>query len=205
MKVINFLKIPLIVAGIAVLVFFGGRKLIRTWKPFHHEDAKVVTITESELEKVVREGTLYTAEYPYNSYVTASDDKGEIKYYAAYNGTVKAGFDTKQVEVSLDAEKNLITVHLPEIQVDATVDPGSMEFIFQNDKYNTDTVASEAYSLAEADLAEKAKQDDEILQAATNNAKAVEKEFIEPWVNQVSPDTQYRVEVLAVGEASPEG
>lgn len=170
---------------------------------FQNKEGVVTTITESTLEKVIKESTLYTAEYPYNSYATVKDADGNDEYYVAYKGTVRAGFDVQKVTVSLDEQRSRITIRLPEISVtDINVDSGSLDYIFNNQKYNTETVSGEAYNAAYSDLAKKAAQDQDIIAAATDNAKMIEKELVEPWVNQADPDKQYDIKVLAYGETS---
>lgn len=191
---IAILIIAALVAGVVALSHFG---IIPN--PFDDETGTVKTITESELLDVLRESNLYTAEYPCNRYTKVSDDNGNIKYYVAYEGTVKAGFDVNDIEVNLDEDDHTITIQLPEVTVQSVkVDVGSLDYIFEKEKYDTETVASEAYGKAVEDLTNNAPQD-EIIKVATENAKIIEKELIEPWVNQVS-DQKYEVKVLAYGE-----
>lgn len=189
-----------IIILLVIFIPWPGKKGIIS-SLFQNKEGDVTTVTESTLEKVIRESTLYTAEYPYNSYTPVTDDDGNAMYYVAYNGTVRAGFDVGKVTVSLDEEGSRITIQLPEITVtDVYVDSGSLDYIFNSSKYNSETVSSEAYNAAYNDLQKKAAQDQSIIEAATDNAKVVEKELVEPWVNQADPDRQYDVEVLAYGE-----
>jgi hypothetical protein len=166
------------------------------------KEGEVATVTESMLEETVRKGSLYTAEYPYNGYTAVYDEDGEtVKYYVAYEGTVKAGFDVRKIEVFLDEESNTIYIRLPEAAVTGPqVNPGTMEYIFEDEKYNTETVAQEAYRAACEDLAERARVDTDIRANAEESAKAAEKALVEPWVNQMERGTEYTVKVLAYGE-----
>lgn len=75
-----------------------------------------------------------------------------------------------------------------------------MEYIFEDEKYNTETVAQEAYRAACEDLAERARVDTDIRANAEESAKAAEKALVEPWVNQMERGTEYTVKVLAYGE-----
>ena len=166
------------------------------------EEGKVYTVTESVLKKVVTTSNLYIAQYPYNSYATVYDkDTEEIKYYVAYEGTVKAGIDVNKIQVSLEEETHTITIHLPRIELEEPViDESTLDYIFTKDKYETETVMQEAYQAAVDDLSEKIKNDSDILDSATERAKTYEKLLVESWVNQIEEETQYTVEVIAYGE-----
>lgn len=168
------------------------------------EEGKVTTVTESVLEKSVKRSRMYTAEYPYNGYVTVyDDDKETVKYYAAYEGTVKAGIDVSKITVFLDEETGTIIIRLPEATVaEPWVNPGTMEYIFENEKYNTETVAQEAYRAALADLSERIHEDTKLAESAAENAKISARALIEPWVNQMDEGEKYTVTVLIYGEES---
>lgn len=185
----------LVVAVAAIACWIDPLDLI------HPDSLPVKTVTESELLKVVKKSKLYTAEYPYNSYVEVKDENDKIKYYVAYNGTIKAGFDVKDVKVDMNDDENVITIQLPEIKIlKADIDVGSMDYIFENQKYNTETVSNEAMKKATEDLRNKAAADSSIISVATDNAKRIEKAVVEPWVNQANSDKKYTVQVLAYGE-----
>lgn len=165
------------------------------------EEGKVTTVTESTLEEVIKKSQLYTAEYPYNGYAAVYDEDGSIKYYVAYEGTVKAGIDVTQITVKIDEDTNTIIVQLPEVLIeDPVVNAGTIEFIFKKEKYNTETVAEEAYRYAEEDLANRVKEDVDIRACAQESAKAAERAMIEPWVNQIEEGKTYTVKVLGYGE-----
>lgn len=199
---IHISAIAVIVIVLVVLFLVGrSKKSGGLGSLFHNKEGEVTTVTESELTDVVKEHNLYTAEYPYNSYVTVCDDDGNTEYYVAYNGTVKAGLDVNGIDISLDEENSRITIRLPQVSVmDVTVDSASLDYIFMSDKYNSETVSSEAFTAASSDLRTKADQDTEITEVATDNAKKIVRGLVEPWVNQVSPDKTYDVQVLAYGE-----
>lgn len=163
------------------------------------KEGGVDTVTETTLEEAVRISRLYTAEYPYNGYTAVYDgDTGEIKYYVAYEGTVKAGIDVDKISVSLEEGTGTIIILLPEIEITSPmVNAGTMEYIFTDDKYNTETVAQEAYRAANDDLSAKAGKDTNIIITAREAAKAAAKALVEPWVSQIGGDHVYTVRVLA--------
>lgn len=165
------------------------------------KEGKVTTITESTLEKVIKKNQLYTAEYPYNGYTAVYDEDGNMKYYVAYEGYVKAGIDVTQITVSMDMNTSTIIIQLPKVQIEEpVVDAGTMEYIFRKEKYHTETVAQEAYRYAERDLADKVSKDPDLEACATEAAKAAEKALIEPWLSQIEAKKAYTVRVLGYGE-----
>ncbi len=58
----------------------------------------------------------------------------------------------------------MITLTLTESEIqNTTVDFGSMDYIFENKKYETETISQEAYELCRADLAERAAKEKDML------------------------------------------
>ena len=167
----------------------------------HGQEGKVTTITQASLEKIVTNGKLYTAEYPYNG-IAAVYEGDTLKYHVAYEGTVKAGIDASRILLHLDKEKHEIIIKLPAVTVEEPIiNAGTMEYIFESNQYNTETVAQEAYKAAIADLKGKVATDPNIVKTAVKTAKMYEKAFVEPLVEQMDPDTQYTIVVLEQGEA----
>ena len=159
------------------------------------KEGEVRTITESELEEVLLQSNLYLIDYPHNGYVDVRDSKGKIKYYVAYKGSVKAGIDASKIEYSIDEASSVINIKLPEITIDEpVVDAGSMDYIFINQKANTEDVAQEAYKYAIADLKSQIANDDQLIEVAKESAKTTEKALMEPWINQYS-DKKYEINI----------
>lgn len=168
----------------------------------YSQEGIVTTVTKSSIEKVVHSGKLYTAEYPYNGIAAVYDSNdGTLKYHVAYEGTVKAGIDVSQIEVSLDEDTNTIIIYLPKVQVDdPIVEVSTLEYIFEDSKYNTETVAQEAYKAAIANLKRRVSDDPQIEKRAVEAAKMTEWALVDPWVNQVDGDVKYTVKVIGYGE-----
>lgn len=166
-------------------------------------EGKVELVTESTLENAVRSATLYTASYPYNgvAQVYGSTEEGR-KYYVAYKADIKAGIDSSKIKVELDEDTDTIIIRLPEIELSEPSIDGKFRFIFMDDKYNTGETYNEAFAAATNDLQRRIKLDmlSDLVNTATESAKATERALVEPWVNQVDPDKQYKVKVLAYGE-----
>ena len=91
--------------------------------------------------------------------------------------------------------KLIITIPKAEIQ-DTNIDQNSIDCIFTNNKYNTETVQAEAINKCSDDLKRAAAEDERIKEAAQNNAINSVKALIEPLVK----DSGYTVEVK-VGES----
>lgn len=195
----------LILIGIAAALFYYRDFVFHAAKViFRNEPGRINTITETDLKTVLRESQLYTAEYPCNSYTAVYGENGQLKYYVAYNGSVKAGFDVKEMTISLIEDAHLIRIQIPTVEIsEVTVDAGSLEYIFANEKYHTETVFSEAYQSAYDDLKLKAQANDNILIAAENNAKRIAKALVEPWVNQLNREMPYEVQVVTASEVQP--
>ncbi len=149
------------------------------------KEGEVRTITESDLKDIVMQSKLYTIDYPYNGYVDVRDDEGEVKYYVAYKGSVKAGIDVNEIEYSIDEENSVIKITLPEVTIEEpVVEAGSMDFIFIDDDENTEDVAQEAYKCSIADIKNQVKNDNKLVEEANKSAEATERALIEPWIDQ---------------------
>ena len=134
-----------IVAGIVLILIIIGIAVFLLLKELGSNSGKVTTITESSLEQVLEISDLSTLDYTYNSITDVKDEDGEmVKYHVAYEGAVTAGIDFEQLDISVyeDAKKIVITVPEASIQ-NIDVDMGTMEFIFEKDKYATETVSQE--------------------------------------------------------------
>lgn len=88
----------------------------------------------------------------------------------------------------------MITLTLPESEIEnTTVDFGSMDYIFENKKYETETISQEAYELCRADLAERAAKEKDLLALAQENAVTAVEALVNPWVQQL--DEEYKVTI----------
>ena len=187
-------KKPKIILGIVILIV-----LIIGFKPggvFHSSQNKVSTVSKSSLEKVLETSQLTTLQYTYNAIAEVKKEFFDtIKYHVAYEGTVQAGIDFEDIDIDINEEKKLITITLPEVSIqNVIVSAESMEYIFNDDKYESETVASEAYSACVKDLQTRAEKEVQLLQMAKDNARDAVQALIEPWVKQV--DEEYTIKIL---------
>ncbi len=157
------------------------------------EEGKVTTISKTSLDKVFEINELSTADYIYNAIAKAySGDGKSVKYYVAYEGTVKAGIDFSKLVNDVDEKKKVITITIPEIVFqEETVDPGTLKYIFKDKKSETENVHQEAFKLCEKDLKERVGEEESLLELAEKNAIAIVKALVVPWVEQV--DSEYTV------------
>ena len=147
----------------------------------------------SDLESIREIEDLETATIIYNAVASKQNEKGDVLYYVAYNGTLTAGVDFKQIGITSDPEKKTITVTLPEASIlEYKVDPGSLDYIFLKKKAETNEVSAEAYSLCVEDLKTRTASDSEsLIASARENAKKAVEGLVRPWVEQI--DGQYEL------------
>ena len=188
-------KAKIIAASCLVGVVVAGVGGLILPKAFHSNKSQVTTITESSLEKVIAISDLSTLDYTYNSITNVLDEDGEtVKYHVAYEGVVTAGIDFENIDVAIDEDTKTITISVPEANIqNVDVNMGTLEYIFENKKYETETVSQEAYKACRADLEKKATEEDHLLSVAKENAVDAVSALIVPWVEQL--DEEYHVEV----------
>ena len=183
-------SIVLIISAIILIISFGVGKL-----PFFSQNT-VTTLSKASLEKVLETSQLTTLQYTYNAIAEVKKEYFDtVKYHVAYEGTVQAGIDFEDIAIDIDEATKHITITLPETSIQhVIVTAESMEYIFNEDKYESETVASEAYGACVKDLKNRAEHEVQLLQMAKDNAKDAVKALIEPWVKQV--DGEYTIEIL---------
>ena len=157
---------------------------------------KLEIITKSNLEKINNVSDLSTLEAVYNGIakVTNNEEPDEVNYYVSYDAKIKAGIDFQQVDINLDNEKKVIKVKIPEIKInDINVDIASLDYIFMNDKANTETVSEQAYEKCIEDVTSEVDTEDAIYELAKENAQNIIEALIKPFINQL--DAEYKLEI----------
>lgn len=176
-KIIIFLLIIII---FFIFVVFGNKK------------GEFSTISESSLQKVFEINELDTIEYTYNAVTTAKTKSGKEKYHVSYKGKVFAGIDFNEIKIEHNKSEKKVTIVLPEIEVHKfIVDPSSLDFIFVDDKYHTETVNAEAYSFCLDDLSKRIKKEDMFFESAKKNAVSSVEALLNPWISTL--DSEYTV------------
>lgn len=187
-------KVKLMIAGGALAVILAGAAFVLP-RLLNAKEPQVTTITKSSLEKVLEISDLETLDYTYNSIVDVMDEDGETaKYHVAYEGVVTAGINFEKIGISVEDETKTVVITVPEAEIqNVYVDMGTMEYIFEKNRYETETVSQEAYHFCCEDLEKKAKEETSLLTIARDNAVEAVNALISPWVEQM--DEEYHVEV----------
>ena len=140
-------------------------------------------ISKSTLEDIINVSDLSTFEAVYNGIakVTDEDNPEKVNYYVSY-------------DITVNTDEKIITVMLPEIKItDVNVDITSLDYIFENEKANTETVSEEAYKKCIEDVTSESNSEDAIYELAEQNARNIVEALISPFVEQL--DSEYRLEI----------
>ena len=190
-KRIKFKHIAVLFVIIAIIV----TALIIKIKIFNKKSEPTI-ISKATLEKVINVSDLLTFEAIYNGVAAVeNEEKPEnIDYYVSYEAKVKAGIDFALVEVEVNEAEKIITVTLPEVKItDVDVDIASLDYIFMNNKANTQTVSEQAYKKCIKDVTKESNSTDEIYESARQNARNIVEALISPFVEQL--DSEYKLEI----------
>ena len=190
-KRIKFKHIAVLFIIIAIIV----TALIIKTKIFNKKSEPTI-ISKATLEKVINVSDLSTFEAIYNGVAAVeNEEKPEnIDYYVSYEAKVKAGIDFALVEVEVNEAEKIITVTLPEVKItDVDVDIASLDYIFMNNKANTETVSAQAYKKCIKDVTKESNSTDEIYESARQNARNIVEALISPFVEQL--DSEYKLEI----------
>lgn len=185
--------IPIVVVIVAGILVFG----------LSQKDGKETIITKSTLEKIIQTSELSTAEFVNNSVLKVYNKKKteKVDYYVSYESTVLVGIDLRDVQVEEPNIKNKeITVRIPKMKVnEVRVNEGSLDYIFNDEDYNTSQTAVNAHKLCIADAKKKVMDNEDVLQLARENAVNFIRGLIEPLVKQL--DEEYTVNIIDIEEA----
>ena len=141
-------------------------------------------ITKSELVSVAKKNNLNTAEYVYNGIAVKKNQKDQDVYYVNYKGTVVAGTNLDDMEITQDDKTKKIIVHVSKVSiVENKVDNKNLDIIFLDNSYNTETVHADAYDIAKKDLAEKANENKNFIDKAQEKSDSIIKAFIQPLID----------------------
>jgi hypothetical protein len=190
-KRIKFKHIAVLFIIIAIIV----TALMIKIKIFNKKSEPTI-ISKATLEKVINVSDLSTFEAIYNGVAAVANEENpeNIDYYVSYEAKVKAGIDFELVEVEVNETDKVITVTLPEVKItDVDVDIASLDYIFMNNKANTQTVSEQAYKKCIKDVTKESNSTDEIYESARQNARNIVEALISPFVEQL--DSEYKLEI----------
>lgn len=177
--------IVVILAAVAIVVSRNAKK----------EEPEIISLTA--LEKMVDVSDMSTFEAIYNGIAEVENeaDPTQIDYYVSYEAKVKAGFDFENLNMQVDHDRKVITVKIPEIKItDVNVDIGSLDYIFENKKANTETVSEQAYKECIEDVTKESAEEKAIYELAKQNAKNTMEAIIQPFMEQLDEEYQLQIE-----------
>ena len=187
-------KKTLIVLIFCIIAIVIGSSIIAKNRKIGNQTPEI--ITEANLKKIINVSDLSTLEAVYNGVAKVMNEKKpeKVDYYVSYDAKVKVGIDFEQVQINVDHDAKLITVILPEIKItDVDVDVSSLDYIFINDKANTETVSGQAYKKCLEDVTNEIGAEDSIYDLAKENAINIISALIQPFINQL--DEEYQLEI----------
>lgn len=181
---------------IMILVIVVAARIFSTNWLFGGQKKKTEILTISELKKIINISELSTFQAVYNGIANVMNEKksDQVDYYVSYEAKIYAGFDLDKVKIIKDEEAKKITVTIPEIKItDVVVDIASLDYMFQNNKANTNTVSEQAYKACIADVTSESKKESRIYDLAKQNAKNIMEALISPFIKQL--DSDYKLEI----------
>ncbi len=149
---------------------------------------------KATLERIVKVSDLSTFEAVYNGIAKVMNDKKpeKVDFYVSYEAKVKAGIDVEQIELSVNENNKVIYITLPEVKItDTDVEIESLDYIFENDKANTENVSAKAYKACISDVENEASTEDAIFELAEENAQNIIKALVSPFATQY--DAEYEI------------
>lgn len=170
--------------------------IILRFAVFRPKNTEAEIISKSSLEKIIKVSDLSTYEAVYNGVAKVMNEQNpeNVDYYVSYDARIKAGIDFEKVEVDVDHDQKVITVKLPEIEIqEVNVDIASLDYIFINNTANTATVSEEAYKKCKEDAIEESKTKNAIYDIAEQNLQNIIEALISPFVEQL--DSEYQLQI----------
>lgn len=188
----------LLAVGIVIFLVchrFDGNQISKKAKE------RTVTVSASVLEKTLQISELSTYKITYNGVAAVRDSNEKILYNVAYDAKVSVGIDMEKIKIEVnedDEENKKIIVSIPQIEiVDADVDPGSLDYIFQNKNANTSDVFKTAYPACIEDAENECKNNHTLYKLARENAINMIKALMQPLLVQYE---QYSLEIVCEGD-----
>ena len=133
---------------------------------------------ETSLKEIFLAQEAYTAEYTYNSIAEVTEED-TTKYYVAYQGTVKSGFDFGKIQL-LETDDQILVL-IPEIEIKHVEVDTNLDYIFLKKRYDTESTYAEAYSFCTQDLTEKASANQTLKTTAEESAIHMVEALLKPF------------------------
>lgn len=162
---------------------------------------------ETSLKDIFESSELSTSEYTYNSIAKVKIDDSKpaeddnVKYQIAYNGTVKSGFDFKEIEI-VEKDKEIIVV-IPKIEIQSVNVDDDLDYIFTKKKYDTEKTYAEAYNACVKDLEAKAKSNKTLYNTAVDSAVDTLEALTKPFEKQ--SENEKSIKIVYIDSYNSEG
>ena len=183
--VIKILSIILIVLVVATAAVFCWKKLGIGNKG----KEETTIITSSKLEKVLKISDLSSYKVTFNGVSKLIGEDGEQIGNVAYNAQVSVGLDMDQIAVDVedvDENNKKVVVTLPDIKItDTDVDPGSLDYMFNKKKYDSDNISITALPQCRQDAEDECSTNETLFDLARENAVNTIKALINPLLESV--------------------
>lgn len=168
-----------------------------------NNDIRVAINTKTSLEKIIEISELSTIEYTYNSIATKykNDEIKEdnVEYYVTYEGIVRAGIDFNEIDINVNYKSKTIVITLPKVEIhEVSVDMGTLDYIYEKNTSEKDSISQEAYKLCKKDLRERASNETQLVDNAKSNAESAIEALLKPWAEAIDKD--FKIEFKQKGE-----
>lgn len=196
-KSIIFLILAIYIIAVVQRHFFSSNS----------KEKEATTIeTSSKLQKVLQISELSTYHVTFNGVAAVKDAENKLLYNVAYQAKVGIGLDMEQIRVDIDqpdeSQKKII-VTLPEIKIaDVTIDPGSLDYIFEDASADTEDISITSLPACKADAETDCMSNDIIFELAEENAVNTVKALMQPFLAQ---NEGYTLKIQVKGGSSYEG
>lgn len=148
---------------------------------------------------------LSTYQVSFNGVASVSDIENKPLYHVAYEAKVGIGLDMEQLKVEVDEsheEDKKIIVTLPEIKIaDVDIDPGSLDYIFEDNSADTEEISITSLPACKADAEADCKSNGLMFELAKENAVNTIKALMQPFIEQ---NSDYTLEIQGEGGDSYE-
>lgn len=182
----NISVVAFIIVLFAVVVL-GSIRLIG-------KESKEEVISISTLEQIINVSELSTFQAVYNGIASVVNEvkQEEIDFYVSYKAKVYAGIDFEDIKITMDEAMKKITIAIPDVKISkVNVDIKSLDYMFENDEADNNTVSEKAYKACIADATKESKKEKAIYELAEQNAKNIMKALVKPFIEQF--DSEYEL------------